>query len=93
MCNAVARERGIVSVNISPKAGSRTRVARALMERFALQGAFVIPSGDEQALALARFPPLEVTREREQLHVSERLSGMGFARQRRVRGHTGEPNL
>lgn len=46
-----ARERGIVSVNISPKAGSRTRVARALMERFALQGAFVIPSGDEQALA------------------------------------------
>ena len=46
-----ARERGIVSVNISPKAGSRTRVARALMERFGLQGAFVIPSGEERDLA------------------------------------------
>jgi len=46
-----ARERGIVAVNISPKAGGRTRVARALMDRYALQGAFVIPSGDEQDLS------------------------------------------
>jgi DNA-binding transcriptional regulator LsrR (DeoR family) len=46
-----ARERGIVSVNISPAAGSRTSVARGLMERFGLQGAFVIPSADEAILA------------------------------------------
>ena len=46
-----ARERGIVSVSISPKAGSRTNVARALMERFGLEGAFVIPSGEDRDLA------------------------------------------
>ena len=45
-----ARERGIVSVHINPKAGNRTRVARALMDTFGLAGAFVIPDGDEQAL-------------------------------------------
>ncbi|NHT75747.1 DNA-binding transcriptional regulator LsrR (DeoR family) [Rhizobium sp. PP-F2F-G38] len=45
-----ARERGIVSVNIHPKAGSRTSIARALMAKFDLAGAFVIPDGDEQAL-------------------------------------------
>jgi DNA-binding transcriptional regulator LsrR (DeoR family) len=46
-----ARERGIVSVSISPKAGSRTRVARALMERYGLLGAFVIPGYDETDLS------------------------------------------
>ncbi len=46
-----ARERGIVSVSISPKAGSRTRVARALMERFGLDGAFVIPGYDDSDLS------------------------------------------
>lgn len=46
-----ARERGIVSVNINPKAGGRTSVARALMEKFGLQGAFVIPNGDEDSLS------------------------------------------
>ncbi len=46
-----ARERGIVSVNISPAAGSRTSIARALMERFGLEGAFVIPSTDDASLA------------------------------------------
>lgn len=45
-----ARERGIVSVRISPQAGSRTTVARALMDKFGLEGAFVIPSGDEHNL-------------------------------------------
>lgn len=45
-----ARERGIVSVNISPKAGGRTRVARALLEKFGLEGAFVIPSSEEPSL-------------------------------------------
>jgi Transcriptional regulator, contains sigma factor-related N-terminal domain len=46
-----ARERGIVSISISPRAGSRTSVARALMEKYGLDGAFVIPSGDERDLA------------------------------------------
>ncbi|MCO5063291.1 MAG: sugar-binding transcriptional regulator [Rhizobiaceae bacterium] len=46
-----ARERGIVSVNISPKAGGRTRVARALLEKYGLEGAFVIPSSDEAGLS------------------------------------------
>lgn len=45
-----ARERGIVSVNISPRAGGRTRVARALLERYGLKGAFVIPMGEEANL-------------------------------------------
>ena len=45
-----ARERGIVSIDISPKAGGRTRVARALMERFGLTGAFVIPNREEADL-------------------------------------------
>lgn len=45
-----AREKGIVSVNINPKAGNRTSMARALMEKFGLAGAFVIPEGDDEAL-------------------------------------------
>lgn len=45
-----ARERGIVSVNISPAAGSRTSLARGLMERYGLRGAFVIPGSDQQHL-------------------------------------------
>src|SRR5688500_20221792 len=44
---------------------------------------------DEQALALSRFTPLQVTRKGEQLHVrTEHLSGMGFAPPAAVRGHT-----
>lgn len=46
-----ARERGIVSVNISPKAASRTTLARALMEKFGLTGAFVIPSDGDLHLS------------------------------------------
>lgn len=46
-----ARERGVVSINISPAAGSRTTFARALMEKYRLDGAFVIPGGGEHALA------------------------------------------
>ncbi|MGV1956851.1 sugar-binding transcriptional regulator [Agrobacterium sp. 22-214-1] len=46
-----ARERGVVSVNISPAAGSRTTIARALMEKYRLDGAFVIPGGEEQHLS------------------------------------------
>jgi DNA-binding transcriptional regulator LsrR (DeoR family) len=45
-----ARDRGIVSVHISPQASGRTAIARALMDRFDLDGAFVIPSGDEDTL-------------------------------------------
>lgn len=45
-----ARERGIVSIRISPQAFGRTAVARALMEKFSLDGAFVIPNGDEATL-------------------------------------------
>ena len=46
-----AREREIVSIRISPQAFGRTAVARALMDKFGLDGVFVIPSGDEQNLA------------------------------------------
>ncbi|MFB2552765.1 sugar-binding transcriptional regulator [Ensifer soli] len=46
-----ARERGIVSVVINPKAGGRTSVARALMEKFALAGVFVIPNGADETLS------------------------------------------
>lgn len=45
-----ARERGIVSVRISTEAGGRTVIARRLMERFGLTGAFVIPSTVEAEL-------------------------------------------
>lgn len=48
---AEARERGIVSISISPEAGARTRIARGLMERYGLKGAFVIPNGDDKALS------------------------------------------
>lgn len=45
-----AREREIVSIRISPQAFGRTAVARALMDKFGLEGAFVIPAGDERSL-------------------------------------------
>lgn len=45
-----ARERGIVSVVINPKAGGRTSVARALMAKYGLSGVFVIPSGTDESL-------------------------------------------
>lgn len=48
---AQARERGIVSIQISPTAGGRTSVARALSDRYGLAGALVIPAGDETNLA------------------------------------------
>jgi len=40
-----ARDRGIVSIRISSEAAGRTRVARALMDRYGLAGALVIPDG------------------------------------------------
>jgi serine/threonine protein kinase len=44
---------------------------------------------DEEVVALAGLSPLQITRERKQFHVRKRgLSGMGFARLARVRGHT-----
>jgi DNA-binding transcriptional regulator LsrR (DeoR family) len=45
-----ARDRGIVSVHISPQASGRTSIARALMDRFHLEGAFVIPGGSAESL-------------------------------------------
>lgn len=45
-----ARARGIVTVRISSEAGGRTLLARRLKERFGLEGAFVIPTGDDAAL-------------------------------------------
>jgi DNA-binding transcriptional regulator LsrR (DeoR family) len=45
-----ARERGIVSIQISPAAHARTTLARGLMQRFGLLGAFVIPSDAEAPL-------------------------------------------
>ncbi|QDC03345.1 sugar-binding transcriptional regulator [Mesorhizobium sp. 8] len=45
-----ARDRGIVSVHISPQASGRTAIARDLMSRFGLHGVFVIPNGEEQSL-------------------------------------------
>lgn len=45
-----ARERGIVSIRIDTETSSRTGLARALMARFGLQGAFVIPPGDPAML-------------------------------------------
>jgi DNA-binding transcriptional regulator LsrR (DeoR family) len=43
---AEARDRGIVSVTISPAANARTAAARALMARYGLDGAFVVPAND-----------------------------------------------
>lgn len=40
---AAAREKGIVSISISTEAGASTRVARGLMAKYRLKGAFVIP--------------------------------------------------
>ncbi len=45
-----ARQRGIVTVSINQQAVGRTSLARALMERFPLSGAFVIPEGNEEDL-------------------------------------------
>jgi DNA-binding transcriptional regulator LsrR (DeoR family) len=45
-----ARERGIVSIQISPEAQGRTTIARALVQAFGLQGANVIPSDDDRNL-------------------------------------------
>lgn len=46
-----ARERGLVSINISPIAASRTRLARGLMQKFNLVGAFVVPANGKTNLA------------------------------------------
>ena len=48
---AAARDRGIVTISISPEAGARTRIARGLMEKYGLKGAFVFPIGADAALA------------------------------------------
>jgi len=45
-----ARERGIVSIQISPEAQGRTTLARHLVQAFGLEGANVIPSGDDRRL-------------------------------------------
>lgn len=45
-----ARERGIVSVHISSEAGGRTTLARQLTEKYSLEGAFVIPSLEDETL-------------------------------------------
>ncbi len=45
-----ARERGIVNIQISTDANSRTMLARNLMRAFGLKGAFVIPSADNGQL-------------------------------------------
>jgi len=41
-----ARERGMVSININPRFGERTHIARALMAKYGLEGVFVIPNVD-----------------------------------------------
>ncbi len=45
-----ARERGIVSIRISGDASGRTTIARRLSEKYGLEGAFVIPSAEEDRL-------------------------------------------
>ena len=45
-----ARDRGLVSVTISPAANARTAAARALMARFGLDGAFIVPANDSLPL-------------------------------------------
>ncbi len=45
-----ARERGLVIIQISPEANARTSVARALMAKFGLDGASVIPPNDSSFL-------------------------------------------
>jgi len=45
-----ARERGIVSIQISPEAQGRTTLARQLTQAFGLTGANVIPSDDDARL-------------------------------------------
>ena len=45
-----ARERGIVSIRISPEANGRTTVARRLSAKYGLAGALVIPSDAEEKL-------------------------------------------
>ncbi|MGL6208453.1 MAG: sugar-binding domain-containing protein, partial [Paracoccaceae bacterium] len=45
-----ARERGLVSIQISTEAQGRTTLARGLVQAFGLTGALVIPSGDPDQL-------------------------------------------
>jgi len=45
-----ARERGIVSIQISPEAQGRTTIARRLVQAFGLEGANVIPSDNDRSL-------------------------------------------
>lgn len=45
-----ARERGIVSIRLNTQASGRTEIARRLMDRFGLDGALVIPTGDDRDL-------------------------------------------
>jgi len=45
-----ARDRGIVSIQISPEAQGRTTIARRLVQAFGLEGANVIPSDSERSL-------------------------------------------
>lgn len=45
-----ARERGIVSIRLNTQASGRTEIARRLMDRFGLDGALVIPTGEDRDL-------------------------------------------
>lgn len=45
-----ARERGIVSIRISPEVNGRTTIARRLVEKYRLHGALVIPTGPSDQL-------------------------------------------